>query len=163
MQKKILGIVILILCMLMSGCGNKDEKTPNTSVYYIDSELLMLIGVPSYCEGESSQEMAENMLEKLRIGQDFNRKIKRQIPDIKNGMTVSVNEKTAVVNLSSEFVEKHSEGRIAEKLTVYQIVNSLTSIDGIDYVRFTINSEECKCFKGFIDMREIFSHKDYVL
>ena len=163
MQKKIIGIIIVLLCILLAGCEEKHDETPNTSVYYIDSELLMLIGVPTYCEGENNQEIAENILLKLRAGQDFNKKIKRQIPDIDNGMTVRVSEKTAFVNLSSEFVEKHAEGRIPEKLTVYQIVNSLTSVDGIDFVKFTINNKESKCFKGFIDMREIFSHKDYVL
>jgi len=163
MLKKICGIIVLLLCILLTGCKGENNKEPNTTVYYIDSELLMLIGVPTYCDGENNQSVAENILLKLREGQDYNRKIKRQIPDIDNGMTVKISDNTAFVNLSPEFVEKHAEGRIPEKLTVYQIVNSLTSIDGIEYVRFTINNKESKCFKGFIDMRGVFSFKEYVL
>ena len=163
MLKKILGIIVLLLCILLTGCEEPTDKEPNTTVYYIDSELFMLIGVPTYCEGENRQMIAENILLKLKEGQDYNRKIKRQIPDIENGMTVKISENTAFVNLSPEFVEKHTEGRVPEKLTVYQIVNSLTSVDGIEYVRFTIDNKESKCFKGFIDMRGIFSFKEYVL
>ena len=41
-------------------------------------------------------------------------------------------------------------------LIVYQIVNSLTSIDGIDNVRFTVDGKVKKEYAGFIDMRETF-------
>ena len=42
------------------------------------------------------------------------------------------------------------------------IVNSLTSIDGIVKVKFTIDGKPQKNFKGFIDMREAFIPDYYV-
>ncbi len=162
MRKKIISL-LLILIVILSGCGKSEKNTQNVKIYYIDSELLMLVGMPEKISSNNIQEAAEKVIRKLVGGQDFNRKIKRQIPNIKNGISVKVENKTANVNFSSEFVEAHSEGRIAERLTVYQIVNSLTSLDGIDSVTFTINGEKCKCFKGFIDMRQAFTHKELVL
>ena len=46
--------------------------------------------------------------------------------------------------------------RDLEYLFVYQIVNSLTSIEGIDAVNFKIDGKIQKKFKGFVDMREVF-------
>jgi hypothetical protein len=53
-------------------------------------------------------------------------------------------------------VEAHPEGRELELLTIYSIVNSLTGIEGISTVRFTINHEITKDFMGYVDMRETF-------
>ena len=41
-------------------------------------------------------------------------------------------------------------------LMVYSIVNSLTEIDGIVNVRFTIDGRVQKDFVGYLDMRETF-------
>ena len=41
-------------------------------------------------------------------------------------------------------------------MMVYSIVNSLTNIDGIVNVRFTVDGERQKDFLGFVDMRETF-------
>jgi len=154
--------VIFLILMLLTACG-KEVKTVDARIYYIDHELLALIGVPVAVEGENISERAQNVLNKLVDGQDFNRKIKRQIPKTYGLMTVSMEGSCAVVNLSEEFVRRHEDGRIAERLTVYQIVNSLTSLDGINSVRFTINSKTNRNFKGFLDMRETFVHKAHVL
>ena len=48
--------------------------------------------------------------------------------------------------LKQELVDKHPDGRDLELLTVYSIVNSLTGLDGIVNVRFTIDGKRQKDF-----------------
>lgn len=153
---------IILIFMLLSSCA-KEEKKTDVKIYYIDHELFMLVGMPDSVEGENVSEQAECILDKLVAGQDFNRKIKRQIPKKYGLMTVTIENSCAVVDLSEEFIRLHEDGRIAERFTVYQIVNSLTSIDGINSVRFTIAGNIKKDFKGFLDMRETFFPKPFVL
>ena len=40
------------------------------------------------------------------------------------------------VDLSSEFVSRHSGGKAKELLTIYSIVNSLTALDDVSKVQF---------------------------
>jgi hypothetical protein len=68
---------------------------------------------------------------------------------------------TAYVNLLGELSSHINKNPETEGLVIYQIVNSLTSIDGIDYVRFTIDNEVKKHLLGFLDMREIFTADYY--
>jgi hypothetical protein len=71
-------------------------------------------------------------------------------------MTVKVKDKIAYVDIKKDVVNEHPDGRDLEMLTVYSIVNSLTGIDGIVNVRFTIDGKIEKKFKGYLDMRETF-------
>ena len=55
-----------------------------------------------------------------------------------------------------EIADMNPVGRECELTTVYRSVNSLTGLDGIVNVRFTIDGKRQKDFKGYIDMRETF-------
>ena len=78
------------------------------------------------------------------------------IPNVKHGIKVKVLDRIAYVDIKQELVDKHPDGRDLELLTVYSIVNSLTGLDGVVNVRFTIDGKRQKDFKGYIDMRETF-------
>ena len=69
---------------------------------------------------------------------------------------MKVLDRIAYVDIKQELVDKHPDGRDLELLTVYSIVNSLTGLDGVVNVRFTIDGKRQKDFKGYIDMRETF-------
>ena len=71
-------------------------------------------------------------------------------------MTVKVKDKIAYVDLKSSILKTQPDGRDFEILTVYSIVNSLTNVDGIVNVRFTVDGERKKDFMGYVDMRETF-------
>lgn len=64
------------------------------------------------------------------------------------------------VDLSSEFVSKHSGGSTGETLTIYSIVNTLTSLDNIKMVQFLIEGEKQQEFKGHIDFSKPFEPKE---
>ncbi len=131
-------------------------ETAQVKLYFVDEQMMRLIPIETDIPRTSAEKMAQRVISELITGRDGNPKIRRLIPDRKHCMSVKVKEKIAYVDISPEMVSAHPDGRDLELLTVYSIVNSLTSIDGIVNVRFTIDGKTQKDFKGHIDMRETF-------
>ena len=46
------------------------------------------------------------------------------------------------LNFSNDFLANMSKDETKVRLTIYAIVNSITSLDGIEYIKFLINSKE---------------------
>ena len=131
--------------------------TREVRLYFVDAEMLRLIPVKmSVADSGDPQLMARRLLDELIKGRDENPKIRRLIPDIKHCMTVSVRDGCAVVDIKRKMVENHPEGRDLELLTVYSVVNTLTGIDGVQTVRFTVEGKTQRDFMGYLDMRETF-------
>lgn len=156
-MKKIIFLLILVLGFsTVFFSSNQRQVMVGVKLYFVDSEMLRLLPVEIYISDTTPQKKAQAVLDELIRGRDDNPKIRRTIPNIKNGMTVKVENNTAYVDISKKMVEAHPEGRELELLTIYSIVNSLTGIEGISTVRFTINHEIAKDFMGYVDMRETF-------
>ena len=129
----------------------------NTLIRHFIFLLILAIGFGTVVISQNTHtEMAQRVADELVEGYDDNPKIRRIIPNVKHGIKVKVLDRIAYVDLKQELVDKHPEGRDLELLTVYSIVNSLTGLDGIVNVRFTIDGKRQKDFKGYIDMRETF-------
>lgn len=152
---------VIIAITVVNGCSSKDDAM-NVKLYFVDSSMQRLIPSDFKVETKRPQKAAKAVISELLKGRDNNPKIMRIMPDINDGLSVSVKGTTAYVNMSSEFADKHSSSRQHEYLTIYSIVNSLTSVDGIVNVRFTIDKKEQKDFKGFCDMRETFIPDYYI-
>ncbi|MDD6215034.1 MAG: GerMN domain-containing protein [Firmicutes bacterium] len=133
------------------------EPVPNAKIYYVDRQLHRLIPVECYTGSDNAQKSAQKMLDELILGQDSNSEILRTIPPIQNGLSARIENRTAIVDISDELAAAHTVSPDNERLTIYQIVNSLTSIDGIDCVKFTIGGKTSKKFVGFVNMSEIFT------
>lgn len=165
MRKLLLIVGTIIFLMSLQGIWTSSTKldknivmAQNKSVelYFVDSEMLRLIPSTVYIDNKSIEKTAKLVVSELIKGRDGNPKILRTIPNIKNGITVDVKNDTAYVNLSKQFIEQHTDNSVHEILTVYSIVNSLASVEGITKVKFTIDGKVCETFKGHIDMRETF-------
>ena len=161
MHKKIIFVLFFVLVFL-TACETEDKQIVGTQIYYIDSQMLRLVSVDFENNQNTVQKQAEAVISGLIEGADYNTKIKRMIPKNSDCLSVRVEKNKAYVDISGESIGSFPDGRVAENLIVYQIVNSLTSIDGIDAVRFTIDGVAQKKFKGFIDMRETFIPDYYI-
>lgn len=64
---------------------------------------------------------------------------------------------TCYVNLSQEFIARHSSGATGELLKVYSIVNSLCALDNVDKVQFLINGEKPEDYDGHLDFATPFT------
>ncbi|HIU48835.1 MAG TPA: GerMN domain-containing protein [Candidatus Avimonoglobus intestinipullorum] len=168
MRKMTVIISIFILLAFAAGSRTGSVQTarisnPNVELYFVDSQMLRLMKTEYNVGRVSRQKAAEKVLEELIKGRDENEKILRLIPNVKKCMTVKVEHNIAYVDLKKSFVEQYtSDERQHEILLVYSIVNSLTSVEGISNVRFTIEGKEESKLKGFIDMRETFI-PDYLI
>lgn len=158
------NIFSTIVCLVLAGffIFNQGQAIPTyeedsgCKIYFVDRQLHRL--VPTAVTPEKTKEKtAEKIVAELISGRDRNESILRIIPYINGCISVEVKEDTAFVNLSGDLRNSINRNGETEKLFIYQIVNSLVSVDGIDYVRFTIDKKEEKDFLGFLDMREIFT------
>lgn len=159
----IYGLYIAVISALLAMNVFADtKKLSHPEIYFVDSDMFRLVSVDFECDADSKQKQAEAVISELILGRDRNKKIKRMIPNIIDCLSVKVKDDTAYVDIKEESIDDFADGRVCEALTVYQIVNSLTSIDGVIKVKFTIGGKVQKEFKGFIDMRETFIPDYYV-
>lgn len=164
MKKIITSILIIILALIL--CGNiiikRDIKNINAKIYYVDHTMLRLIPVSVDIQNTTTKGAAKEMIKMLIEGKDKNSKILRVIPNKDDCMSVTIKDDTAIVDLKESFIKNKPTNKIHGLLAVYQIVNSLTSINGIDTVKFHIDGKEDKGFVSGLDMRETFI-PDYYL
>lgn len=156
---------ILLICLLAGffiwSQGQAKTDTEECRIYFVDRRLHRLIPL-HFPTSRTPEKTAKEMISEIIEGRDSNHEILRLFPAIQDSITVRVSGYTAHVNLSSELALHINKNAENERLFIYQIVNSLTSIDGIDYVQFTIDNEVKKEFLGFLDMREIFTADYYM-
>lgn len=152
----ILCLTVIATVISVSSLGTSATDLTGVRLYFTDSQILKLLPMRVQIPKLDAEEQAKYVLKLLIDGDDDNLKIKRTIPDIKGCMSVYVKNEIAYVDIKQSVIENHAEGRDIELLTVYSIVNSLTSIEGIHNVRFTICGKKQKAFMGYLDMRETF-------
>lgn len=156
---------ILLICLLTGffilSHGQASKNTKDCRIYFVDRQLHRLIPLP-FPQSKTPEKTANEMISAIIDGKDSNPEILRIIPDIEDVITVHISGNTAQVNLSGDLTTHINKNSETERLFMYQIVNSLTSINGIDYVRFTIDNEIKKDFLGFLDMRETFTEDYYI-
>ncbi len=160
-MKKLFSFIFV--CLIVAGffIYNSQSFTPVSSsggcqVYFVDKQLHRLI--PTFISPEeTSEKTAEKIISEIISGRDSNSGILRIAPNIEDSISVKVSGEIAYVNLSGKLLENLNRNRDTETLFVYQIVNSLVSVEGIEYVSFTVDGEARKDFLGFLDMRGFFS------
>ena len=152
----IFSFILIVSFGIIFANANNSPSMVGVKIYFIDSEMCRLLPVRIYIADSTPQKKAERVIDELINGRDDNPKIRRTIPKLKNCMRVKVKDSTAYVNLTEEMQKAHPDGRDSELLTVYSIVNSLTEIEGISTVRFTVCGKTQKDFMGHVDMRETF-------
>ncbi len=160
-MKKLFSFIFV--CLIVAGffIYNFESFTPVSSnggcqVYFVDRQLHRLI--PTFISPEKSKEnTAIKIVSEIISGRDNNSGILRIVPNIEDSISVKVSGEIAYVNLSGELSETLNKSRDTETLFVYQLVNSLVSVDGIEYVTFTVDGETRKDFLGFLDMRGLFT------
>lgn len=159
MKKIILSALLIAIAAFYSYKGQavlpvSSESTPQ--IFFVDKKLHRLISL-DFTETGDCEHMCKKMVDAIISGRDNNPEILRMIPADAGSISVKLKKQSAYVDLSSKLTENISKNPENEKLVVYQLVNSLTSIEGIDSVYFTIDGKVEKNFLGFLDMREIFT------
>ncbi len=150
---------ILMLCIslftFVKGSAEKPEYI-DTPIYIVDAGLMRLIPVSEQIAEGDTEFKARQCLRRLIKGYDKNKKIRRLIPDEYSCMSVNVERETAYINIKSKYFEGVITSRDIERLLVYQIVNTITAVEGIDTVKFTVDGKSIKKWGGYLDLRNVF-------
>ena len=118
-----------------------EQNEVNVKLYFSDNEAMYFvkenrkINVPT---GES----AEKLIVAELIKGPTKEKAVKTLPGETKIRSVETKDGICFVNLSNEFITKHSGGSSAEYMTIYSVVNSLTELSHIDKVQFLIEGEK---------------------
>ncbi len=159
-MRKIIFFCILAAIFSLSKYGQADIQSNTVKIYYADKGLRKLIPMDYVVSSPLPEKQAEEILKNLQS--DHGDRILRLIPDDITPIDVKLKKDTIYIDLPAGLSEVLPKNEETEKLIIYQLVNSLTSIEGINSVKFCINGEVCRDFLGFLDMREIFT-PDYCI
>ncbi|MDD6736223.1 MAG: GerMN domain-containing protein [Clostridiales bacterium] len=155
-MKKFVIIFSICLAAVIFFTSKAGQTVSTAKIYYVDRQLHRLIPVETEIKSGDARKETEQIVKKLEQGRNSDSVLKLiHISD--EEISVKVNKDTAEVNLPLSLKENVPKNRESERLIIYQLVNSLTSIPEIKYVTFTINHERRSDFIGFLDMREIFT------
>jgi germination protein M len=136
---------------------NQEDKV-NITLYFADAEDAKLVDEKRFV----SKDKAKNTEELVQVAMDelfkgpIGGNLSIPFPKDVEVPTVKVKGGIAIVDFSKGFVEKHPGGSTGENLTVYSIVNTLTSIEGINGVQFTIEGKKTPEFKGHLEFDKVF-------
>lgn len=127
------------------------------TLYFANSSGTDLMTEERVIEVNANQTGEKTILEQLIAGpQEL--EAQRTVPaETKIRDVTTTNDGICYVNLSEDFVLRHSGGEMAEKLTIYSIVNSLCELDHIDKVQFLIEGKKVDQFKGNLDIKTPFA------
>lgn len=156
--KQIILFALMLVTALYGVIRAQSDKPEldSTEIYVVDSELMRLIPVTEQLIKGDTEFMAQQTLRRLIQGYDDNKKIRRLIPDKSGCISLKLDGQVACVDIKTKYLGDNLTSRDIEKLFVYQVVNTVTAVDGIDAVKFTLDGSPAKKLAGFLDMRNLF-------
>lgn len=160
---RIIYLIYLIIITVV-GCAPVRRTSADlvkVNVYFADKQMMRLVPVDYYISEGSEKFKCEKILAELTRERDYDSNIRRILPH-EDSVSVEVKDSVAIVDIRSEYFSEFEKVRAMENLIVYQIVNSLTTVEGVSRVEFLIDGEKKKNFFGFMDMREAFIPDYYV-
>lgn len=158
-MRRFVFLLIIISGIISFGVAcNKADNTPKTEteIYFVDMRLNRLLPNKTQIIDANTEDEARAVINAIIKGRDDDLTIRRIVPDIPDALEVTVKDTVAYVDIKSKVKGELNHNRDEEKLFIYQIVNSLTSLKGIRFVKFTVDGAIHKDFLGFYDMRDTF-------
>ncbi len=159
MRRLIFAFIMLcgVGAFVLSCSDHADRPMTGVKLYFADSELSRLLPYDDEIPAGDTESMVQSAMDKLTEGRDDNSKIRRLLPSKRINTYIRTN--TAYVDLAPQITEQLPKSRDIERLVIYQIVDTLTGIKGISYVKFTVGGVVRKDFMGYFDMRETYKYK----
>lgn len=127
------------------------------TLYFANADGTDLTMEERVVEVNANQTREKTILEQLIAG-PVEKDSARTIPaETKIRDVTTTDDGTCYVNLSEDFVLKHTGGEKEELLTIYSIVNSLCELDHIDKVQFLIEGKKLDTYKGSMQFKTPFT------
>ena len=126
------------------GITNTDD-TAYLRLYFAAQKGEVLIAEYRSVSLKNNEPLAKLALLELMKGSE-NATAVKLIPAEAKLLSVETKDAVCFVNFSKDFLDKHIEGEMPEKLCIYSIVNTLTELDGIYRVQFLIEGQRIESF-----------------
>ncbi len=115
------------------------------TLYFADKEGSVLVEETRKITVNEKEKLEMQAIKELLKGPE-DKELNKTIPQETKILSVETKEGVCFVNLSQEFVSRHAGGTMGEQLTIYSIVNTLTSLEGIEKVQFLIEGQKNESF-----------------
>lgn len=148
--------LIIITAGLFIPAKQTGEQMDRVNLYFVDRQMMRLIQVDYYVSKSTPEKEAALIISELLRGRDENDNVRRMLPNARDAISVTVTGSTATININMKYSDFYETGKLQEELVVYQLVNSVSSVEGISRVKFLFDGKEKKKFIGEMDMREAF-------
>lgn len=127
--------------------SEEQERKTMISLYFKDKQTGELTKENQMIDvkilaGNPYQELVKMLIEGPKT-----ESLQKTIPDGTRINNVAINGNTVYVDLSVEFINNHEGGIENESKTIYSIVNTLTELNEVTFVRILIDGEENLEFK----------------
>ena len=137
------------------GIMNKDDIVYDTTpevkqqqyitLYFADKDGASLVEETRKITVNEKEKIEMQALKELLKGPS-DKELNKTIPVETKILSVETKERVCFVNLSQEFISRHTGGTMGEQLTIYSIVNTLTSLEEIEKVQFLIEGQKNESF-----------------
>jgi germination protein M len=128
-----------------SGVAPPHEKSMTLTLYFTDAQSSFLMKEIRRVDAPQSDSVEKLIMNELIKGPKTEG-LSRTVPAETKLRSIEVKDGVCFVNLSAEFISKHSGGSAAETMTVYSVVDSLTELSAVNKVQFLIEGEKKESF-----------------
>lgn len=138
-MKKIMAYMLLLLFMTwVSACGRKEqENSYQYHIYYVNQERTRIVS-EEYVTGTSSEQKEELLQELLAQLKDTAEKPEYVAPLSETFQKYTLNEKQMNLDFGAAYI---SQEPIEEVLRRAAVVRTLTQINGIDTITFSVQGD----------------------
>ncbi|SCY83825.1 GerMN domain-containing protein [Alkaliphilus peptidifermentans] len=181
MRKNIFFIILLtvILILLLIRCGNNqflDESTLDNTIeiapypertvelitlYFADFNNEHLVKEIRAVE-RINESKEESILRELMKG-PMDRQLQPTIPNQVKLYSIITVDDTTYINFSKEFATNFRGGESSEITTIYSIVNSLTELRHVDWVKIQVEGERLDIYQNHMTLKEAYGRNDRII
>lgn len=138
----------------------KQERNTIISLYFKNKETKELMPEARIIDAKNLLNNPYLTITELLIKGPQNEKLEKTIPEGTKINSIVLNGNVLYIDFSKEFLNNIS-GIEEESKIIYSIVNSLTELNEVSYVRILIDGEENKAFNdNALSFRENFARND---
>lgn len=139
----------------------EQERQTIISLYYTNTENNTLIPEARSVDVKELLENPYKILVELLMEQPKNDKLVSSIPEGTKVNNAILKNNIVELDLSKEFIENQNEDIEKAKLSIYSIVNTLTELNEVNYVKILIEGEENVKFNNInLSLDEVFERKN---
>lgn len=137
----------------------EQERETMISLYFVNSETSTLAPEARKIDVKELIKDPYKMLVELLIEGPKNEKLAKSIPEGTKVNKAELKNGIVELDLSKEFIENQKEDQKQVELSIYSIVNTLTELNEVNFVKILIDGEENKKI-GEIELNQNFTRQD---